>query len=253
MDEADFERYSRHINLAQVGFDGQLALSESHALVVGAGGLGCPAALYLASAGVGRLTLIDDDRVELSNLQRQIAHPTERVSAYKALSLAEACHAINPRLVVSPVIKRADAAELAVRVADATVVLDATDNLETRHAINRACVEQDTVLVSASAIRFEGQIAVLAARRGTGGCYRCVYPETLGDVENCQSAGVVGPLVGILGSYMALAALKQMVGIGTGDLGSLWLFDAAANHWQRMSIAQRTDCPVCGAYYAAPP
>ncbi|MEM9601978.1 MAG: HesA/MoeB/ThiF family protein [Pseudomonadota bacterium] len=248
MDEADFERYSRHINLAQVGFDGQLALSESHVILVGAGGLGCPAALYLASAGVGRLTLIDDDRVELSNLQRQIAHPTERVSEYKAHSLAEACRAINPALTVIPVVERADTGELTARVAAATVVLDATDNLETRHAINRICVEQDTVLVSASAIRFEGQIAVLAPRRGSGGCYRCVYPETLGDAENCQSAGVVGPLVGVLGSYMALAAVKQVVGIGAGDVGSLWLFDAEANHWQCLSIAQRPDCPVCGAY-----
>ena len=247
MDDTGFERYSRHINLDQVGFDGQLALEHSHALLIGAGGLGCPAALYLAAAGVGQITLVDDDHVELSNLQRQIGHHTDAIGQPKAESLQRAALAINPTVAVAAVTGRADADNLPALVSAADIVLDGCDNLSTRQAVNAACAQHNTTLVTGSAVRFEGQIAVLKPGQPGSACYRCLYPDTLGEQENCQSAGVVSPLVGILGSYMALEAIKQLIGLGEASLGRLWLFDALAHHWQPLQITRRDDCPVCGA------
>ncbi|MEM6986085.1 MAG: molybdopterin-synthase adenylyltransferase MoeB [Pseudomonadota bacterium] len=246
MEDAEFERYSRHINLAQIGFDGQLALGQARALIIGAGGLGCPAALYLAGAGVGHLTLVDDDQVELSNLQRQIAHTSDRIGSLKSDSLRRACLALNPGIAVDSISQRASAETLDDLVHSTDVVLDASDNLETRHAVNRACAILGKTLVTASAIRFEGQIAVFRPGIDASACYRCLYPDSLGDQENCQSAGVVGPLVGVLGSYMALEAIKQVIGEGRESVSTLWLFDALANHWQAVAVSRKANCPVCG-------
>lgn len=246
MNDADFERYSRHINLAQVGFDGQLALTRSRAVLIGAGGLGCPAALYLAAAGVGHLSLVDDDAIELSNLQRQIAHRTADVGESKVLSLQRACRDINPGIEVEAYCDRATSDSLDELVSRADVVLDGCDNLLTRHAVNCSCARLGKTLVAASAIRFEGQLAVLTPGRGESACYRCLYPEALGEAENCRSAGVLGPLVGVLGSYMALEAIKQLTGLGQLSVSKLWLFDGLKGEWQPVAISRKAGCPVCG-------
>lgn len=246
MDDAAFERYSRHINLARIGFDGQLAIANSHVAIVGAGGLGCPAALYLSAAGVGRVTLIDDDTVELSNLQRQIGHDSTSTGEPKVVSLRQSCLDINPTISIDTVAARLDSTNVAEQLAGADLVLDGSDNLGTRQTVNAACATLGKKLITASAIRFEGQIAVLAPGTADSACYRCLYPESLGDQENCRSAGVIGPLVGVLGSYMALEAVKQLVGAGQNSIGKLWLFDALENQWHHMQVARKADCPVCG-------
>ncbi len=247
MDDAAFERYSRHINLDRIGFDGQLRLSQSHAVLIGAGGLGCPAALYLAAAGVGTLTVVDDDTIELSNLQRQIAHTTARVGDAKAESLCDAATAINPTVTFNAVTARAGDTNLHELIKTADVVLDGSDNLATRQSVNAACAAHRAPLVTASAVRFDGQLAVLHPGATGRACYRCLYPETLSGRETCQSAGVIGPLVGVLGSYMALEAVKQLIGIGDASVDTLWLFDGLQNHWQPLRIAAKPNCPVCGS------
>ncbi len=241
-------RYSRHILLNEWGVDGQERVSQSHALVVGAGGLGSPAALYLASAGVGRITLIDHDVVDVTNLQRQIAHTQDRVGQPKVESLKKAIEQINPEVQVQCIAQRADSVLLNHRVALADVVLDCTDNFETRHAINLACVQHNKPLVSGSALRMDGQVAVYDIRQSQAPCYACVFPPTQQFEETrCATMGVLAPLVGIIGSLQATEALKILSGMGASLAGQLILCNAQFMEWQTLQTHRHVQCPVCSA------
>ena len=242
-------RYSRHILLNEWGVDGQERVSQSHALVVGAGGLGSPAALYLASAGVGRITLIDHDVVDVTNLQRQIAHTQDRVGQLKVESLKKAIEQINPEVQVQCIAQRADSVLLNHHVALADVVLDCTDNFETRHAINLACVQHHKPLVSGSALRMDGQVAVYDIRQSLAPCYACVFPPTQQFEETrCATMGVLAPLVGIIGSLQATEALKILSGMGASLAGQLILFNAQFMEWQTLQTHRHVQCPVCSAH-----
>jgi molybdopterin/thiamine biosynthesis adenylyltransferase len=242
-------RYSRHILLNEWGVDGQERVSQSHALVVGAGGLGSPAALYLASAGVGQITLIDHDVVDVTNLQRQIAHTQDRVGQLKVESLKKAIEQINPEVQVQCIAQRADSVLLNHRVALADVVLDCTDNFETRHAINLACVQHNKPLVSGSALRMDGQVAVYDIRQSQAPCYACVFPPTQQFEETrCATMGVLAPLVGIIGSLQATEALKILSGMGASLTGQLILFNAQFMEWQTLQTHRHVQCPVCSAH-----
>ena len=252
MNDQQLLRYSRHILLDDIGIDGQQRLLDAHALVIGAGGLGSPVALYLASAGIGTITLVDDDDVDLTNLQRQIMHTTERVGQPKALSGKTALAAINPDVEVIALIERADGARLAELVAAATVVLDCTDNFTTRHAINRACVAAKVPLVSGAAIRFDGQVSVFDARDAASPCYACLFPpDGQFDEINCATMGVFAPLVGIIGAMQAAEALKLVAGIGVSLAGRLLLFDGRHAEWTSIGVARDAACAVCGTHAAA--
>lgn len=246
MTDEQLLRYSRHILLDDLGIEGQQRILASHALVIGAGGLGSPAALYLAAAGIGRLTLVDDDQVDLTNLQRQILHVEARVGQAKATSGKQALAAINPGVEVIAVEKRLAGAELAAYVAAADVVLDCTDNFATRHAINRACVRHRKPLVSGAAVRFDGQISVFDLRRDEAPCYHCLFPEGE-DVEEmrCAVMGVFAPLTGIIGTMQAAEALKVVAGIGEPLAGRLLLLDALGMHWRTVKYRRDPGCPVC--------
>ena len=242
-------RYSRHILLNEWGVDGQERVSQSHALVVGAGGLGCPAALYLASAGVGQITLIDHDVVDVTNLQRQIAHTQDRVGQLKVESLKKAIEQINPEVQVHCVAQQADSVLLNHHVALADVVLDCTDNFETRHAINLACVQHNKPLVSGSALRMDGQVAVYDIRQSQAPCYACVFPPTQQFEETrCATMGVLAPLVGIIGSLQATEALKILSSMGASLTGQLILFNAQFMEWQTLQTHRHVQCPVCSAH-----
>ena len=242
-------RYSRHILLNEWGVDGQERVSQSHALVVGAGGLGSPAALYLASAGVGQITLIDHDVVDVTNLQRQIAHTQDRVGQLKVESLKKAIEQINPEVQVQCIAQRADSVLLNQHVALANVVLDCTDNFETRHAINLACVQHKKPLVSGSALRMDGQVAVYDIRQSQAPCYACVFPPTQQFEETrCATMGVLAPLVGIIGSLQATEALKILSGMGASLAGQLILFNAQFMEWQTLQTHRHVQCPVCSAH-----
>ena len=242
-------RYSRHILLDEWGVEGQQRVSQSHALIVGAGGLGSPAALYLSSAGVGHITLIDHDVVDVTNLQRQIAHTQDRVGQLKVESLKKAITQINPEVQVQSIAQRADAALLQQHVALVDVVLDCTDNFETRHAINLACVQHRKPLVSGSALRMDGQVAVYDIRQAEAPCYACVFPPTQQFEETrCATMGVLAPLVGIIGSLQATEALKVLSGMGASSVGQLVLFNAKFMEWQTLQTHRHVQCPVCSAY-----
>ena len=247
MDDQQLLRYSRHILLDEIGIEGQGKLLAAHALVIGAGGLGSPVALYLASAGIGKITLVDDDTVDLTNLQRQVLHTTERVGQPKALSGQRALAAINPGVEVVALCERADEARLAQLVASATVVLDCTDNFTTRHAINCACVAARVPLVSGAAIRLDGQVAVFDPRSGESACYACLFPpdQQFEEVQ-CSTMGVFAPLVGIIGTMQAAEALKLVAGIGESLANRLLLLDARSMEWTSIRTARSTDCMVCG-------
>ncbi len=239
-------RYSRHILLNEVGVDGQERLLASHALIIGAGGLGSPAALYLGSAGVGHITIIDHDTVDETNLQRQIAHNLARVGQPKALSAQQAIAAINPDVVVHPVVERADAALLDQLVQQADVVLDCCDNFVTRQAVNTACVRHKKPLVSGAAIRFDGQIAVYDPRDAQSPCYACVFPpDTTFEETRCATMGVFAPLVGIVGAMQAAEALKLLIGTGEPLAGRLLMLDGRAMEWNTLRLPRSTGCPVC--------
>ena len=247
MDDAQLLRYSRHILLEEIGIEGQQRLLASHALVIGAGGLGSPVALYLGSAGVGRITLADHDHVDLTNLQRQIAHNLARVGSAKAESARTAIAAINPDVRVDVHVQRADAESLDAWVRDADVVLDCTDNFATRHAVNAACVRHRVPLVSGAAIRFDGQIAVYDTRDPACPCYACVFPPDAGFEEvACATLGVFAPLVGIIGTMQAAEALKLLAGVGSSLAGRLQMVDARSMQWSEMRLARQADCRVCG-------
>ena len=242
-------RYSRHILLNEWGVEGQQQVSQSHALIVGAGGLGSPAALYLASAGVGHISLIDHDHVDVTNLQRQIAHSQARVGQLKVASLQAAMQAINPEVRVTCYSQKADAALLALCMSSVDVVLDCTDNFETRQLINRACVQFAKPLVSGSALRFDGQMAVYDTRQADAPCYACVFPPTQSfEEERCATMGVLAPLVGVIGSMQATEALKLLSGMGSSLQGKLMMFNAQHMEWQTMSTARDLKCSVCSPF-----
>jgi Dinucleotide-utilizing enzymes involved in molybdopterin and thiamine biosynthesis family 2 len=244
-------RYSRHVLLDEIGIEGQQRLLEARALIVGAGGLGSPAAFYLATAGLGSLVLADHDTVDLTNLQRQILHTTDRVGRYKAESGKQTLNAINPDVSVHALTQRLVDESLGAQVAAADVVLDCTDNFATRHAINRACVRHRKPLVSGAAIRFDGQVSVFDLRREDAPCYHCLFPDGE-DVEevNCATMGVFAPLVGIVGSTQAAEAIKIVTGTGTSLSGRLLMLDALAMKWHEVRVSRDPGCPVCGHHAA---
>jgi molybdopterin/thiamine biosynthesis adenylyltransferase len=247
MNDAQLLRYSRHILLDEVGIEGQERLLAAHALVVGAGGLGSPVALFLASAGLGTITLVDADRVDLTNLQRQIAHDVSRIGQPKVGSAARTLAAINPEVRVIALEERADAARLMTLVAPADVVVDCSDNFATRHAVNAACVRHAKPLVSGAAIGFDGQISVYDTREVAQPCYACLFPpDALFDEVQCATMGVFAPLVGIIGSMQASEALKLIVGIGPSLAGRLQMLDARSMEWTEMRTSRSAGCPVCG-------
>jgi molybdopterin/thiamine biosynthesis adenylyltransferase len=250
MNDQQLLRYSRHILLDQIGIEGQSRLLASHALVIGAGGLGSPAAFYLASAGVGRITLVDNDTVDLTNLQRQILHTSERIGMPKAESGRETLYAINPDVVVHPLVERAEGERLQELVSAADVVLDCSDNFGTRHAVNAACVAAGVPLVSGAAIRFDGQLSVFDVNLPDAPCYACLFPpdQEFEEVQ-CATMGVFAPLVGIIGTMQAAEALKVLCGIGEPLAGRLLLLDGMAMEWTSIRIARNPDCPVCGGQH----
>jgi molybdopterin/thiamine biosynthesis adenylyltransferase len=239
-------RYSRQILLPQIDIWGQQQLIQAKVLIVGAGGLGCPAAMYLAAAGVGCLTIADPDQVEISNLQRQIAHTTYDLGKPKALSTQETLYALNPHVQVKPLCQRLEGEALTLQVEQVDLVLDCSDNFATRFALNRACVTTRTPLVSGAAIRFEGQVAVFDPRREDSPCYNCLYPEREELAERCSEAGIIAPLTGIIGSIQALEAIKLLLGIGQPLTGYLLLVDALTMEWSRLTLPRHPDCPTCG-------
>lgn len=245
MNDRELLRYSRHILLDEIGIDGQQRIRETHMLVVGAGGLGSPAAYYLASAGVRSITLVDGDTVDLTNLQRQILHTTARIGMPKAESGREALHAINPEVEVNAVVQRVDTPTLDRLVRDATIVLDCSDNFATRHAVNLACVAHRKPLVSGAAIRFDGQIAVFDLARPDAPCYACLFPPGEDADELCSTLGVFAPLTGIIGSMQAAEALKLAAHAGATLSGHLLMVDALAMRWHSVRVMPDLHCPVC--------
>ncbi len=248
MNDSQLLRYSRHILLDQVGIAGQEALLAAHVLVIGAGGLGSPVALYLAAAGVGRITLADNDVVDLTNLQRQIAHDLASVGQNKAHSAAARMRSMNPDVQVIELPERLAGEPLLEAIAAADVVLDCSDNFATRHAVNRACVAHQKPLVSGAAVRFDGQVAVFDQRSQAAPCYACLFPEQAQDAEmRCAEFGVFSPLVGVIGAMQALEALKLLTGAGTSLSGRLLLFDALAGDWRTIRLKRDPGCQVCGS------
>lgn len=247
MRDDELLRYGRHILLDDIGIEGQQTLLASKVLVVGAGGLGSPVCLYLASAGVGEIRVADDDTVELSNLQRQIMHSNDRLGALKVDSAKSAIAQINPDTRVVPLPVRLEGEALLDEVRRVDLVLDCCDNFATRHAVNRACVDAGKPLVSGAAIRFEGQVCVYDTREAQSPCYHCLFPEA-DDVTpvNCATMGVFAPLVGIIGSLQAAEAIKVLTGIGKPLKGRLVMFDARLAHWHEVRVPRDPGCPVCG-------
>ncbi|MCQ9373830.1 molybdopterin-synthase adenylyltransferase MoeB [Methyloversatilis sp. XJ19-13] len=247
MNDEQLLRYSRHILLDPIGIEGQDRLLASRALIVGAGGLGCPAALYMAAAGVGTLVIVDDDEVDLTNLQRQVLHRQHSVGRAKVESAREALHDINPGIEVIALKTRLAGDALREQVEAADVVLDCSDNFATRHAINRACVAARTPLVSGAAIRFDGQVSVFDSRNVDAPCYHCLFPEG-GDADEvrCAVMGVFAPLTGIIGSMQAAEALKLLAHTGQSLAGRLLLLDALGMEWRSITLPRDPACEVCG-------
>lgn len=245
MSSTSLARYARQVVLREVGVNGQQVLRDSSALIVGLGGLGTPAALYLAGAGLGRLVLTDFDRVHASNLHRQVLYRTDHVGQDKLASARDQLVALNPDCAVECRTGPLDAAALLEAVRSVDVVLDCTDNFPSRFAINRACVAARKPLVSGAAIRFEGQLAVFDASRGSA-CYACLFPSSEGEAqETCEEAGILGPVVGTVGTRQALAAIKLLLGLGADARGTLWVWDALTDASRRLSIPRDPRCPVC--------
>jgi molybdopterin/thiamine biosynthesis adenylyltransferase len=247
MNDEQLLRYNRHIMLPQIGIEGQQKLRDAHVLIIGLGGLGSPAALYLATAGIGRLTLVDDDTVELSNLQRQIVHRTRNIGEKKVASARSNLLAINDEIDIITIDHRLDETALAQQIQLADVVLDASDNFDTRFAINRACVAQKKPLVSGAAIQFEGQISVFDSRDEHCPCYNCLYPNKGEEDLTCSGNGILAPVVGIIGSMQALETIKLICQIGQPLYGRLLLFDALSLQWRTMNLKKDPGCPVCGS------
>jgi molybdopterin/thiamine biosynthesis adenylyltransferase len=247
MDDSQLLRYSRHILLPEIGIEGQQGLLDARALVIGAGGLGSPAAMFLAAAGVGTITLCDDDRVDLTNLQRQLAHRTDGVGMSKVESARQTLQSINPEVRVLTVQERADEARLAQLAADVNVVLDCSDNFPTRYALNRVCLELGKPLVSGAATRFDGQVSVFDFRRQDAPCYNCLYPEdSEAEETRCAVMGVFAPLVGIIGSMQAAEALKVLTGAGATLAGRLLTLDVLHMQPRVMNLLRDPHCAACG-------
>jgi len=248
MNDRQLLRYSRHLLLDEIGIEGQQKLLDAHALILGAGGLGSPVALYLASAGVGRLTIVDDDEVDLTNLQRQIIHTEARVGLPKVESARQAIAALNPEVIVDSVAERVDASRLTELMQQADIAIDCTDNFTTRHALNQACVTTAKPLVSGSAIRFDGQLSVYDARDEASPCYACVFPPTQ-DVEEvaCSTMGVFAPIVGLIGTLQASEALKILCGLGVSLGGRLLMVDTLRAEFNEVRLHRDPGCPVCGS------
>ena len=246
LQDEELLRYSRHLLLDDIGFEGQTRILNSHVLVIGAGGLGSPAAMYLACAGVGKITLVDHDHVDLTNLQRQIAHTTECVGKPKVESAQSALRRLNPHVDVRALEMHADAALLDTLVPSADVVLDCCDNFATRQAINSACVRYRKPLVSGSAIQMDGQITVYDARNATSPCYACVFPPNVVPEEaRCATMGVFAPLVGIIGAMQAAEALKLAAHIGEPLLGRLLMLDGRSMEWTQIRMLRKAGCITC--------
>ena len=247
MHDAQLLRYSRHILLDEFGVEAQEKLLASHALIVGAGGLGCPAALYLAASGLGGLTIADGDKVDATNLQRQILYRDASVGRPKAASAKAALYEVNPEVNVVALGERVEGGHLDELVASADVVLDCSDNFATRHALNRACVEHSKPLVSGAAIRFDGQLAVFDLRRADAPCYACLFPEDAAaeDVA-CAVMGVFSPLTGTIGTLQAAEAIKLLAGVGTPLNGRLQMFGALDGEWRTVRVPKDPGCPACG-------
>ena len=249
LQDEELLRYSRHLLLDDIGFEGQTRILNSHVVVIGAGGLGSPAAMYLACAGVGKITLVDHDDVDLTNLQRQIAHTTDTVGRAKVESAQIALGRLNPHVDVLPLPMRADTALLDSLVPSADVVLDCCDNFATRQAINAACVRHGKPLVSGSAIRMDGQITVYDARNPASPCYACVFPpDVVPEEARCATMGVFAPLVGIIGTMQAAEALKLIVGIGEPLTGRLLMLDGRSMEWTQVRMARKAGCEVCAEH-----
>lgn len=247
MNDQDLLRYARHILLNELGIEGQEKLLAARVLIIGAGGLGAPAALYLAGAGVGHIMLADDDVVELSNLQRQIIHTTARLDQPKAVSAQQALNQLNPSVKIEPIVRRLLGSDLEAVVAQADLVLDCCDNFATRHAVNRACVLHGKPLISGAAIRFAGQVSVYDMRYSSSPCYHCLFPEADdADEVSCATTGVLGPLVGIIGSMQAAEAIKLITGMGQLLTGRLLCLDALTMQWSSIGLQRDPECPVCG-------
>jgi adenylyltransferase/sulfurtransferase len=245
-------RYSRHLLLDGFGEDSQERLLAAHALVVGAGGLGSGALLYLASSGLGRITVADGDAVDLTNLQRQVVHRVDAIGTNKAVSAAATLAAINPDVAVSVVPERLAPERIRALAREADVVLDCSDNFATRHAINEACVRERVPLVSGAAIRFDGQVAVFDRRQPGSACYHCLFPaDAHGEEERCATMGVFAPLVGVVGTMQAMEAIKLVAGIGESLAGRLLLFDSRAQRWHEVRLSRDPHCAVCGEPHAA--
>ena len=248
MDEGLRKRYSRHIQLPQIGESGQKKLLDSRALIIGVGGLGSPASMYLASAGVGSLILSDFDRVDESNLQRQIVHHTQSIGREKALSAQATLERINPGIEIVALDWAMDSAELGEQIELADVVLDCSDNFETRFEVNRACVKHRTPLVSGAAIRMDGQLSSYIQDGSDTPCYQCLYGEITGSGESCAAEGILAPVVGTIGTLQALEAIKILTGVGNPLFGRLLLFDGAAMEFQIVNFGKDPACAVCAEF-----
>ncbi|MDB9968845.1 molybdopterin-synthase adenylyltransferase MoeB [Gammaproteobacteria bacterium] len=246
MKDEQLLRYSRQIMLPQMDVAGQQKLIDATVLIVGMGGLGCPAAMYLAAAGVGHLIIADDDLVELTNLQRQVAHSQSMIGEPKVVSAQQTLLGLNPDLKITALQKRLEGSELSEAVGRADLIVDACDNFTTRFEINSACIEHGKPLVSGAAIRMEGQVAVFDSRNPTSPCYQCLYSQ--GDDENasCSENGVMAPLVGIIGAVQAMEAIKLLTGIGESLTGRLLLLDASTLQWREMRLPRDSSCGACG-------
>jgi adenylyltransferase/sulfurtransferase len=245
MDDDQLLRYSRQILLAQIGAEGQQRLLDATALVVGAGGLGCPAAMYLAAGGLGQIIIADHDRVDLSNLQRQIAHTTRDIGQPKTESLKSTLNALNPHCAVDTISAVMDGEKLFEAIVKSDIVLDCTDNFATRFSINETCVKLHKPLVSGAAIRFEAQVMVYDPDDENSPCYRCLYPDMEAVEETCSENGVIAPLVGIIGSLQALEAMKWLMDAGQNLSGRLLLLDALSMQWRELRVPRDRKCPVC--------
>ena len=251
MDDSQRLRYARHLLLDGFGEASQERLLASQVLVIGAGGLGSTALLFLASSGVGRITVADGDAVDLTNLQRQVVHRNASVGMNKARSAAATLAALNPEVAVHPIEERLEGSRLASRVAEADVVLDCSDNFATRHAINIACVRARVPLVSGAGIRFDGQVAVFDPRHAAAPCYHCLFPQAPGEEERCATLGVFAPVVGVVGTLQAMEAIKLLADVGETLAGRLLMFDGRASRWHEVRLAKDPHCTVCGLSAAA--
>ena len=245
MNDQQLLRYSRQIMLPQIDIEGQQKLLSAKVLIVGAGGLGSPASIYLAAAGVGQITIYDDDEVDLSNLQRQIAHHTNDIGTDKVISTQQTLKKLNPEIKIVAVKQRLEGERLKMEVKNADLVLDCCDNFTTRFAVNSACVYLKTPLVSGAAIRFEGQVSVFTPGTNDSPCYNCLYDDSGEEMQNCASNGVISPITGIIGSIQAMEAMKLIMNIGESLIGRLLLLDGLSMQWNEMRLKKNVNCPTC--------